>query len=678
MLEAVLSQIQDGQESVIAYASKSLSLAQRRYCTTYRELLAVVTFTKHFHYYLWGQKFVVRTDHGSLRWLRNFKEPEGMIARWISLLETYHMEIQYRPGSRHGNADGLSRKVPCRKCKRDDCFDCKSPVDSVAAAVQSASRETSAKGVSQKPKAKRAKGRGDCDWLDGWNQAELRELQQEDPGISLVLSKREESDRKPDKSEVPLVRDDVKSLIRDWELLEVYDGLLYRRWVADAEKSSTRLLLVAPHAIRNAILKELHNGRTAGHFGREKTLARVRQRFYWKGMTVDIERWCRECDLCARRKPGPGKGKAPMGHVDVFAPMERIAIDIMGPLPQTHGGNEYVMVVADYFTRWKEAYAIPNHTARTVADKLVTEFVSRFGAPQQIHTDQGREFESHLFREMCMLLGVEKTHTCPYRPQSDGMVERFNRTLKQMLSMYVSEHKRDWDDHIPYLMMAYRASVHESTKCTPNLLMFGRENYLPIDLMVGSPPDYRPPECYVEYVEWIRDATQQAFESAWKHSSASTARQKYNYDRKLKDRPFKRGDWVWRWYLPAANQKFGLGWTGPYLITQKYSDVTYRIQESEQSRSIVVHKDHLKPYEGSEEKVNWLENSEEGGTPVENASREDLSPICQTNEATTCVKEMDSDNEVGDGPEVGTPRRGEDSCRRTRTRIVRRPLRFSP
>jgi hypothetical protein len=333
---AVLSQMQDGRERVIAYASKTMNLAQRRYCTTYRELLTVVKFTKHFHYYLWGQKFLVRTDHGSLRWLKNFKDPEGMIARWISQLDTYDMEIQYRPGVRHGNADGLSRKAPCKKCKRDDCVDCKSSVEPVTAAVQAEStgRKTTVSGVRQEPTSM-----GNCDWVDGWSQAELKVMQEEDPGISVVLAKRETTDRKPDKSEVPLVRDEVRALVGDWELLEVYDGLLYRRWVSDIKNGPSRLLLVAPNTIRTAILKHLHNDRTAGHFGRDKTLARVRQRFYWHGMTVDIERWCKECDLCAQRKPGPGKGKAPMGHVDVDARMKCVAIDIMGPLPQTNEGN---------------------------------------------------------------------------------------------------------------------------------------------------------------------------------------------------------------------------------------------------------------------------------------------------------------------------------------------------
>ena len=114
--------------------------------------------------------------------------------------------------------------------------------------------------------------------------------------------------------------------------------------------------------------------------------------------------------------------------------------------------------MGDYFSKWKEAYADSDHTAYTVADKLATEFITRFGIPNQIHTDQGREFESELFSELCKLLGIKNTRPTPYRPQSDGLVERFNRTLIAMLSAFVNDNRLDWDDHLPYLMMAYRAT----------------------------------------------------------------------------------------------------------------------------------------------------------------------------------------------------------------------------
>ena len=286
--------------------------------------------------------------------------------------------------------------------------------------------------------------------------------------------------------------------------------------------------------------------------------------------------------------------------------MDRIGIDIVGPCPITENGNQYIIVVGDYFSKWKEAYPVPNHTAQTVADKLMIEFISRFGTPRQIHSDQGREFESELFKVLCEKLGIEKTRTSPYRPNSDGLIERFNRTLKQMLTNFVNQHRNDWDDHIPYVLMAYRATVHESTGCTPNLLMFGHEICLPLDLMVGSPSDRVQLPCRVEYLAWLENSILKSCEFTRQNLANSARRQKHYYDWKLKIRPFEQGQFVWRWYPPTANVTFGRGWTGPYKVLTKVNDVNYQIQKTPQHKPIVVHADHLKSYEGQDIPADWV------------------------------------------------------------------------
>ena len=202
--------------------------------------------------------------------------------------------------------------------------------------------------------------------------------------------------------------------------------------------------------------------------------------------------------VCQKRKPGPGIGKSPINHVYETAPLDVISIDMMGPLPVT---EKYSMVLGDYFSKWTEAYALPAHTGQTVVDKLVPEFICRYGTPLRIPTDQlqGREFESQFFSEICKLLEITKSRTTPYRPQSDGMIERFNRTLQQMLAMFVNENHNDWDDHLPYLTSAYRASVQESTRCTPNSIMLGREFLLPTDVIVETPIKHGKPPPLILY-----------------------------------------------------------------------------------------------------------------------------------------------------------------------------------
>ncbi|VDI63585.1 Hypothetical predicted protein [Mytilus galloprovincialis] len=326
-------------------------------------------------------------------------------------------------------------------------------------------------------------------WLSYWSNSQLREMQENDQNISFILNNLLQSDEKPKKSEIQNKSKETKILYGLWESLTIQNNLLCKFF--ERENQGLVYQFVAPEQIRNFIFQQLHCTKYSAHFGRDKTLDLIKKRFYWPNMSDSIKLWINSCDLCAKGKPGPGKGKSPLKSSVSTYPLDRIAIDIIGPLPITTGGNEYIMVVEDYFTKWTESYAIPNHQALTVADKLVTEFICRFGCPFQIHTDQGREFESGLFAAICDKLGIDKTRTCPYRPQSDGMVERFNQTLQSILRLFVNEHRNDWDDHIPFINMAYRATQHASTKCSPNLLMFGHELRCPIDVMFGLPQGYK-------------------------------------------------------------------------------------------------------------------------------------------------------------------------------------------
>lgn len=280
-------------------------------------------------------------------------------------------------------------------------------------------------------------------------------------------------------------------------------------------------------------------------------------------------------------------------------------MDILGPLPVTHQNKKFILVIGDYFTKWTEAYPIPNMEASTVAKVFVNEFVARFGAPETLHTDQGRNFESALMKEVCQLLGVTKTRTTPYHPQSDGMVERFNRTLLSMLSTAIEDDEKDWDTKLPCLMLEYRSSVHETTKETPFMLMFGREARLPVDVMFGHPAP--PPSNCTQYVENLRKMLESAYQRVRQHLNTQHRRQKQIYDRKVEGVPYAVGDKVWL-HSPAVprgrSKKFFRPWQGPYIVVKVLSDVVYRIKKMEPPhRCIVVHYDRLKPYTGTKQSL---------------------------------------------------------------------------
>ena len=191
------------------------------------------------------------------------------------------------------------------------------------------------------------------------------------------------------------------------------------------------LQLVLPANLVSEVLQGLHNSLAGGHLGARKVLEKARARFYWPGQRKNIEKWCHECSICNSRKSSP-RGRAPMEACCAKRPLEHVAMDILGPLPETPRGYRYILVIGDYFTKWKEAFPLRDMEATSVARVLVNEFICRFGVPDSIHTDQGKNFESKLVKEICILLGVRKTRTTPYHPQSDGLVERFNKTLLEI------------------------------------------------------------------------------------------------------------------------------------------------------------------------------------------------------------------------------------------------------
>ena len=271
----------------------------------------------------------------------------------------------------------------------------------------------------------------------------------------------------------------VQRLWLQRQQLVVNDNILCRIWEDIPSGVANRhLQCILPRTLVNHALEQLHSSPIGGHLGIRKTAEKVQCRSYWPGWKRDTEHWCRTCESCQSRKSPSQSRRAPMQTILPGRPFQRVTMDILGPLPKTERGNKYILVIGDYFTKWMEAIPIPDMEATTVSRKFVDNFICQFGCPDQIHTDQGRNFATS--NQCCSrisgrLLNIEKTRTTPYHPQSDRLVERFNRTLLNMLSITATEDPDNWDLQLPQLMCAYRTSIQETTNSTPYHLVFGRE-----------------------------------------------------------------------------------------------------------------------------------------------------------------------------------------------------------
>ena len=455
---------------VIAFGSRLLTKPERQYSVTRRELLAVVTFIRQYRPYLICRRFTLRTYHGSLTWLRNFREPKGQLARWLEQLQELKFDVVHRPGKSHQNADSLSR-LPCRQCGQSNHKSAES-----SSTVKVAVTEVQ---------------------IPGPHTGEtLRQPQLADPVLGPLLCMKE-ADTKPDTGSFPSVTKSVRRFLHIWDQLEVHAGILCQ-CPCPVGHFPRVTQAVIPDSLRKEVLADLHEGVAGGHLGVEKTLGRLQERYYWPGHYNDVRDWCRDCAACASRKTPTPKVRAPLQPIATSYPMQLVATDILGPLPESPGSNSYIVVVADYFTRYVEAYAIPNQEAVTVAQRLVDEFFLRFSPPARLHSDQGHNFESAVIAEACKLLGVDKSRTTPYQPQSDGLVERFNRTLLDMLAIAVGENPFEWEKNLRRLCFAYNTSVHPTTGLSPFSLMFGRQPRIPMDIVLGTAT--QSPSTVPEYV----------------------------------------------------------------------------------------------------------------------------------------------------------------------------------
>ncbi|KAK7922269.1 hypothetical protein WMY93_009171 [Mugilogobius chulae] len=324
----------------------------------------------------------------------------------------------------------------------------------------------------------------------------------------------------------------------------------------------------------------------AGHFGRHKTYLRVSARFYWPRMYQDIQAYCTTCPICQKTAPTRKSDRALLHPLPVIStPFRRIAMDIVGPLVKSARGHQYILVVCDYATRYPEAFPLRTITAHAVLRVLIQLF-SRVGIPDETLTDQGTNFTSRLLQLFHKQLGITALRTTPYHPQTDGLVERFNQTLKRMLQKFVSDTRKDWDRWLPFVLFAYREVPQSSTGFSPFELLYGWDVQGPLDLLSKAwttTESKASEQGIVQYVLQMRDRLAGYRDEAEENLKEAQRKQKTWYDQQARQRDFQPGQKVLL-LLPSSNSKLLAKWQGPYTISRRMGPVTYEILQPEKKK----------------------------------------------------------------------------------------------
>ncbi|UYV64486.1 hypothetical protein LAZ67_3000928, partial [Cordylochernes scorpioides] len=375
------------------------------------------------------------------------------------------------------------------------------------------------------------------------------------------------------------------------------NGCLYKK---NPNPEGRAWLLVVPKKRRKEVMSEYHNHMLNGHLGVARTTYRLKNKYYWPSMLKDVSEFVKTCHLCQSRK---GSNHLPSGLLQPIPPanypFERIGIDFVGPLPSTKRRRKWIIVLTDYYTKYAETKAVSEATVKEVSTFLIEHIILRHGAPRFLISDRGSQFTSNLMKEEMKMCKVKHCFTTSYHPQTNGLTERLNRTLINMISMYVNTDQKNWDEILPFITHAYNTTIQETTGYSPFFLLFGRE---PMSLLDDEniPTDSNMDD-YDEYIENYLDKIARTRQVVINNTEKTQERMKRNYDKKHNEKIYEPGHLVAVW-TPVRKigkcEKLLRKYFGPYQILKKLSNVNYLIEPKDNPGQdpLIVHVSRLKPY----------------------------------------------------------------------------------
>ena len=490
--------------------------------------------TQRFADYLsYGPPFTVYTDNNLLTYVMSTAKLNATGLRWVGELAMFQFSLKYKPGKKHGDADALSR-VSCESLADLERGCTVSLKPEKVSAIMSISGKPEYSDCPSFVNVNLLGWKGSLQSVQAYTYEDLRAAQVEDPVIGPVLQVVAAQNKQHVDTRAWSRKSKV--LLKQYPLMTIDDGLLVRRTPQRKKKQ-----LVLPQKFHHLVLVELHE--KMGHLGPDRVEGLCRQRYYWPYMRGDIEDYIRKKCKCIVSKRPNIPDTAPLVPIESTYPFELVCIDFL-KLDKCQGGFQYVLLVTDHFTKFSQAYATRSKSSKAAATELFNKFIPQFGLPHRIHHDRGGEFNSELFAELHRLGGIEMSNTTPYHPMGNGVVERLNRSLIQMLRSIPESEKKKWKQHLPSLMFAYNSTTHSTTGYSPFYLMFGRESKLPIDCLLPFESANISNKSYKQFVQNWKESMKNAFQVANSRIKKSGEYNKKNYDKTIKQVSIEVGDRV--------------------------------------------------------------------------------------------------------------------------------------
>ena len=533
---AVLIQThENGTHKAVHYHSQQLTDIQKRWSTIEKEAFAIVTAVQKLRPYLLGAEFTIYTDHKPLLSLFDKKLLNAKLARWALVLSEYSAPIKYFRGSDNVCADFLSRQP-------------NQPIAVLDVDHEWVSPETYPDAITfeQLP----------C-LLDNLDLKHISETQKiEFPDLFQAASD-------PNQSEYIIINEVLYSARRP------------------TKESAEYPRLVLPTKYRDKVITRAH--KEVGHMATLKTLNRLRESYIWPGMRPEIRAKLAKCTVCIAHSRT--RDKAPMGNMpQPVSPMQMVSMDLIGPFVPSTEGNNYVLTVIDNFTGFAEAYPLPSKCNQTVWKAFSNHFIPSHGVPEVVLTYNAAEFCTGAFMQYMKDIGIDHRRSTPTHPASNGRIERFNRSFKEILNKLINNKPGQWKNHIGGALFAHRISISSVTGYSPFYLLYGRQPRAPVGRLLQAANKISP------FGNRLDDLSE-AFAQAYSNSQEARECNKKAIDKKANAKQLQVGDTV----VLLTNEPitFSTKWDPQWQII-RISGLTCYLRNQVNGERKRVHRHHVK------------------------------------------------------------------------------------